>query len=442
MDKISDLPFWRLHFDANGKLTDPQPDDLIGEIKSSGVTNLFVFSHGWGNTEKHAENLYQAMFPLIAAAAEGQLDGVGFAGVYWPSIWFPDQPTAKAPDVADAVAAGKPGAADAALSGQQMAGALKESFPTSSHADIAKLGRLVDEGLANAGKVPDDKQRADVEEFHSILQGLATPATPPMEDRGEQAILTTEDPVTDYAELAGATGSAIGAEDAQGLLDQFKKVWNGAKDGLRVFSFYEMKNRAGTVGEKGVAPILAKLKDEDSAIRVHLLGHSFGARLVSFVLKGLPSADASPVSSLLLIQGAFSHWAFAEKEDMPWHMPGALCKFEDRVHGPLVSTFSDFDWAVGKWYPRASFLSQDATQAAKVATEWGGMGSDGFQGSTPQADATLAPGSVPSGLTPGRFYRVDANAVIKDTSQSSFSGAHSDIEKPEIAALAIAAATA
>ena len=39
-------------------------------------------------------------------------------------------------------------------------------------------------------------------------------------------------------------------------------------------------------------------------------------------------------------------------------------------------------------------------------------------------------------------HRADANAVIRDTSQSSFAGAHSDIRHPEVAELIVAAATA
>jgi len=50
---------------------------------------------------------------------------------------------------------------------------------------------------------------------------------------------------------------------------------------------------------------------------VHLIGHSFGARLVSFALSGVGAPAASPVASLLLLQGAFSHWSFAHAQDTP-----------------------------------------------------------------------------------------------------------------------------
>ena len=70
----------------------------------------------------------------------------------------------------------------------------------------------------------------------------------------------------------------------------------------------------------GTAPCQAA----SSTRRVHLIGHSFGARLVSFALAGIDSPQRSPVASLLLVQGAFSHWSFAHAQDNPFGRPGAL----------------------------------------------------------------------------------------------------------------------
>jgi hypothetical protein len=46
------------------------------------------------------------------------------------------------------------------------------------------------------------------------------------------------------------------------------------------------------------------------------------------------------------------------------------------------------------------------------------------------------------GFQPGSFHRIDAGDVICDTTQGSFSGAHSDIRKMPVAQLAAAAAAA
>ena len=112
------------------------------------------------------------------------------------------------------------------------------------------------------------------------------------------------------------------------------------------------------------------------------------------------------------------------------------------MHGPLVATFSVYDWAVGRWYPKASFLAQDDVQA-EVASRWGGMGSDGFQAVAPAADRQMpATGDTDYSFSANSFFRVDAAAVINNVENNPFSGAHSDIRKPAIAQLAISAAAA
>ena len=126
----------------------------------------------------------------------------------------------------------------------------------------------------------------------------------------------------------------------------------------------------------------------------------------------------------------------------PFGEPGALNAYADRVHGPLVATHTVYDWAVGVWYPKASFLAQQDAQAV-VADRWGGMGSDGFQAVKPSQDQAMpAQGGTRYGLAPGTFYRIDCAAVINNTAGEPFSGAHSDIRKPPVAQLAAAAAAA
>jgi hypothetical protein len=56
-----------------------------------------------------------------------------------------------------------------------------------------------------------------------------------------------------------------------------------------------MKNWAGVVGQKGLGPAINRLADEVPNL-VHLIGHSFGARLVSYALAGLDNSDPSPIS--------------------------------------------------------------------------------------------------------------------------------------------------
>jgi hypothetical protein len=444
MDAIVSHPYWELSFDKSGGLTSPAEDKFLSEVATSGITDLFVMSHGWGNDQGAAHRLYEAMFPLVAAAAS-QVQGIaqyGFAGVFWPSLWFPDPPPEAAVQVAAEVAADRPGAADAVLSGQQITDTLKASFDDAEEqAKLDQMGKLIDAGVAGVGSERDITQQERLAQFHQLLQTLVPASPQAVEDSGETALLSTDDPRQAYANISDIVGSGPPVGAAEGIGDIFGKVWNGAKDALRIASYYEMKARAGDIGRKGLGPILEHLHTQHSRTRVHLIGHSFGARLVSFALSGITSPQASPVASLCLLQGAFSHWSFAHLKDMPFGTAGALNQYSDRVNGPLVATFSEYDWAVGRWYPKASFLAQqNAEAAAYPASQWGGMGSDGYQGVAPASSLDLAEAGKTYALTPGTFYRIDGSAVIADISQSAFSGAHSDICHPQIAWLIASAA--
>src|SRR3546814_13366531 len=73
-------------------------------------------------------------------------------------------------------------------------------------------------------------------------------------------------------------------------------------------SFWQMKDRARSVGERGVAGLLRKLQGAASEYtRFHLMGHSFGCIVVSAAIAGEPGATPpKPVASAFLAQGALS----------------------------------------------------------------------------------------------------------------------------------------
>jgi hypothetical protein len=445
-------PVWDLQFDQGGRLTSPTQGDVLAEVAAAGVTDLFAFSHGWGASQDSARSLYDQMLPMIGNAANGLpgLQKLGFACVYWPSLWFPPTPatppSAAGAQQADGSALVDLSAGTAALSGADIASGLRPGFADPAQQDaITQIGQLIDEGAAAAGSAESDTaKRQRLQQIGQLIKSL-TPLPAPdgeYEDSGETALLLSDDPVTDYQAAADAFGAVPPAGAQQGIGDWFGKAINGAKDVLRVFSYTTMKARAGTVGRDGLGPLLAALHARSPAVRVHLIGHSFGARLVSFALSGVGPPASRPVASLLLVQGAFSHWSFAHAQDNPFGRPGALNAYADRVHGPLIATHTVHDWAVGVWYPKASFLAkQDA--AAAVADRWGGMGADGFQAVKPAEDRAMpAQGGTNYRLTPGTFYRIDAANVINDTSGEPLAGAHSDIRKTPVAQLAAAAAAA
>ncbi len=172
---------------------------------------------------------------------------------------------------------------------------------------------------------------------------------------------------------------------------------------------------------------------------MHLVGHSFGGRLVAFSLTGLPDdLDPSPVASLTLLQGAFSHFAFADHLPAPLSGPGGLKGRQSRVAGPLVSCFSSHDSALGVLYPLAALASLDnAAGLSDAAYPWGAMGHDGAQNLKAPTVPVKPAGSAYS-FNAGQFTNVDCASVVKAGAPPA--GAHSDIVHPELAWIVLTAA--
>ncbi|MGW2396204.1 serine-threonine protein kinase [Kitasatospora sp. NPDC001664] len=414
---IAGLPYWELRFDSDGTLL--ADDGLVADLPGSGVRELFVFSHGWNTSDAGARALYAYTFGelarQLAAFAPSWQGKVGVAGVYWPSLLFPED----APDTPSDPS-----------TPAELAAALGPAFAPAEQDKLAAVTALLEQQPESAEQLS---------RCHQLVSGLVTSPALAGEDSGQQAVL--DRPTGEvFSALAGLSSEP---GDAQGLPNPFKVLWHGAREALRTASYYEMKNRAGVVGRDGLGPLLGSCAHATAArggLRVHLIGHSFGARLVSFALPGLPEGIGSPVASLLLVQGAFSHFSFAAPIPVDTGHNGFLAPYFDRVAGPLLSTFSLGDRAVGWWYPAASLLNNEDGQAASDLTyRWGGMGHDGFQqGGAEQFD--LRPAGQPYPLRAGHFYRLRGDEVIKED-QSPFSGAHSDIRHPEVVWAALAGAT-
>jgi hypothetical protein len=412
---IDGLAYYEIEFDEAGGLIND--DGLLTDAESGKFDDIFIMAHGWNTSAGSAENLYQAMFGLLAAQLPGRVDRCAAVGVIWPALLFPEDD----PKTATATAS----------TGKALAAALSPAFPTQTDA-LDRMGTLLDTR-------PQDPDR--LTEFHQLAASLVTSkAGETHEDSGENAAITG-DTATVFGFFSALAKQPPAGGQGQALANPFSPLWDGAREVLRTLSYYEMKNRAGVVGETGLGPLLGKLVSDDNTprARVHLSGHSFGARLVSFALRPLPAGPATPVKSLLLIQAAFSHFSFAAPLPLDPARNGALADRRDRVDGPLLATFSAADRALGWWYPTASMLSHQDSQARDDLTyRWGAIGHDGYQ-QPGVIDHLLLAAKQPYVFVKNHFYRLDANDVIS-ADQSPVSGAHSDIRHPEILWAAISAA--
>ncbi len=431
-EQVAGFPFWEVTFDERGALARPaEAEALLGELPSAGVTDLLVMAHGWNSTRETARDLYSRFFAQVRAVLERPgvrqtpRTTIGIVGVIWPSMRWPDEPLP---------ARGGGGAARLrrAPADSTQVRALKAVFtaPEQRRA-LDELARLL------ATRPADPKALA---RFQQLLRPLVAgaDAAPAVEDNGEQALLTAH-PQRVFAHFS-AVGPRRRRQGAAGFSNPFATLWDGAKEALRAATYWEMKKRAGLAGKDGLGPLLGRLRAAQPRLRLHLLGHSFGARLVSFSLTGMPAdgAASSPVKSVILLQGAFSHFAFTPALPHDRARGGALAGAERRVDGPVVVTHSQRDTALGELYPLASLVGRDDAAAADdLLFRWGAIGYDGAQ-AVPAGAARLGAVGQAYPFAAGAILNLDGNALIATGGPPS--GAHGDIFDPETAWASLAAA--
>jgi len=435
---------WALSFDAQGDVDPAGEKQLFEELRASNVTDVVMFSHGWNNDEAAATALYGQWFDLLNAQL-GADRAVGFVGIRWPSQLWRDVPI---PDFDPAPGGGAPGAAGLneaatavaagpALSPQQLQD-LKTLFPQGS--------KELDEIASLLAAEPDGERAnemfAAMQRFSDAVTVESTDGEAPEAERpgmlGEGK--TAAEVFGKFANALIRSGVDIsdgGGGGGAGLGDQLGKLWHGAKEALRGVTYWKMKNRAGVVGQHGVGPLIGRIATEFPTLRIHLVGHSFGARVVSFALAGLPDTDPSPVKSVTLLEGAFSRFAFADPLPFDSVPPnGALAGKLARVDGPFTVCFSSHDMALSLSYPLASAASgDDKAGIDDPLFRWRAIGSLGaYNAPTQFIDAVGT--SYP--FAKGAILNIDSSEVVKQGDPPS--GAHSDIFHKELAWIVASAA--
>jgi hypothetical protein len=206
-----------------------------------------------------------------------------------------------------------------------------------------------------------------------------------------------------------------------------------------------MKRRAGEVGQRFAREWMAPLwRSLSRPPLLHLIGHSFGAALVTSMALG----GARP-ASLTLLLATFSAFAFAPS--IPgFRRPGFYYPVlaEGRVDGPIVVLRSNHDRALGTFY-------RTVTGGAKVerasAPDPGRLGGRFARAATVAASALGAVGArgvgAPevdlldvqrTGIPQYPIVNVDGSGVVKPN--ELLLGAHRDIFHREIGVLAAMAA--
>jgi pimeloyl-ACP methyl ester carboxylesterase len=213
-----------------------------------------------------------------------------------------------------------------------------------------------------------------------------------------------------------------------------------ARQLISLTSYYQMKDRAGKVGARGVTALLDALSAALSAAphatpeapHLHLAGHSFGARVVS----SAAATTTSPIHSISLLQGAFSDLAFAGA-DGPLRRAGAfrVALTSGVLKGPIIVTHTHNDLAVTVAYAVASRLARQAGSGLGGPDDpYAGIGANGAV-ATHEAvrSVPLSAAGFSYEFVPGRIYNLRADAFISG---------HLDVTGPEVANAVLHAITA
>lgn len=432
----TDAFYGLISYDADGNER-PEAEGLMSarvveKALAESITDVFFFCHGWKGDQQSARDQYEKWISAFATsedrkAAPDRFPGFKpmYIGLHWPSLPFGDEELR---------------AGAFAASGAVGIASLLESYAArlGDHLKIRRpLEVILNEARRNSSpdELPTQIRQAYSELNEALgLGGDGVVDAPPDADRDEFD-------AQDSYEASGEEGSSFGeGRNLGGILGP-----------LRQLSYWTMKKRARSIGEGGMHLFLKDLQNATASrkTRVHLMGHSFGTIVVSSMVGG-PQGRAflpRPLESLVLVQGAVSLWCYAPS--IPYTKwlrnagPGYFSHLLSgrKLLGPIVTTRSKYDDAVGVLYPWASRI-KGAPQFAAGLPKYGAIGTYGIQGvpNDIRTDLVMLPATGTYQFEPAKIYNLDGAQFIFH--KEGISGAHSDIAGPEVAHAIWAAAFA
>jgi len=398
-------PAFEVQYDMGGHLVDPTAETeaaaYFGSGAGAGVTDVVVISHGWNNDIADARILYHNFFSAFSTVAVKTLPARswGVVALFWPSKKFADP---------SLIPGGAAGLSDPVA--QQLAAQLKqfaEMFggdPTAA-AKIAHLQSLIPQ-LDVSANAQDDYVSTLVslvpKPRYENDEGLDEARTSLDADPGHVILKRLSVPTVPVSAPLPGTGGAAGLGSFVG------GIKSAAASLGDLVTYYTMKDRAGIVGRTGAVGTIRALRKARADVgakgvplKLHLVGHSFGGRLVTSAanaLNGGKAAIPEAVDSMTLLEAAYSHNGLAQNWDPA--TPGSNGAFRSvveqvKVKGPILITHSSHDFPVGTAYPLASRLRNQVADALVGGPDdkFGGMGRNGAQ-HTPEVLGDVALGAT------------------------------------------------
>ena len=186
-------------------------------------------------------------------------------------------------------------------------------------------------------------------------------------------------------------GAANGAAGGAALFNPFSGITAAASNLLNLTTYYQMKERAGMIGRTAVNDLVKAVVARLPDVKLHVIGHSFGARLVTSLALGKEGVQPQKFASMTLLQAAFSHNGFADKFKTTGFFRNVVA--EHRIGGPILVTCTANDKAVGLAYPLASLIAgQNAAGFGGPTDPFGGLGRNGAQNTTEAVAGELRAG--------------------------------------------------
>jgi hypothetical protein len=389
-------------FNENGAFVDrPGFDSVLATAAANDPpTDVFLLGHGWNNNFADASQTYTAVIAQMTAVADAT-PGLRPApyrplaiGVIWPSKVWDESAEAAFESVG---AAANPHTSSMAETVYIALSPERASSAGFRH-DVLRMQQFL---------VKDRLEGAERDEFRALLRRHADRPTLPE----DESIFEPEAPAE---ALEGVTAGDFSARDV-----------------FRTFTYWQMKKRAGVVGQTGVRAAVAAAQERFPTARVHLIGHSFGCKVVLAAVAGPGVPLARPVQTIVLLQGAVSYEAMANKvsgTNSPGGYHAALAP--GRVDGPIVSTFSRLDQACSEAYPMGSRLAGQVGELEGLLDRYRALGAVGARGVGAELDHRLAMQDT------GGTYSFTGRGVWSidgGTPPAAFITGHSEIRTPQVA---------
>jgi hypothetical protein len=379
---------WLLKFDKHGTCESKKTQQaLLQYLHETPPPAIVLFSHGWNNEYRDATGLYGNFLIKLQEHFADHPPNIPllFVGIIWPSTWLSFD---TGPQIGSAGTTVPGGPTDLQMQSSQ--NPAEELAATLDMRDRQTLISL--QAKARLDQVEAKQLTALLSRALRDVGGHAPEAlesTAPDADELFRA-LTLVQHLTMSSAIADDTNDdahtligSLGDPQAAGLLDIFDP-----RNAIRIASVYQMKDRAGTVGTNGVSALLSQLRAAAPDVPLHLVGHSFGAKVV---MSALASYQGKPVESVLLLQPAISYLCMAEALPDSPHHPGAFYGVPAKVRQPLMITYSGHDWPLhdfyhlallrktdpGEFAPRSASSSERAGEPPSKYAALGGYGPPG-----------------------------------------------------------------